>query len=60
MTRTEAVAVELDRYVDAAANHNSRLAHIRLLALRRLRGLNPHDRWQEDDELAGDRMFGVC
>lgn len=58
MTRAEAVAAELGRYIDAAAHHNLHLAHIRLAALRRLRGLAPYDLAHCDDDCDGDRMFG--
>lgn len=58
MTREQAITTELGRFVAAARDHNQHLAHIRLAALRRLRGLGPYDGAHLADDCAGDAMFG--
>ncbi len=57
MTRDEAITAEVHRYATAAADHQTHLAHVRLLALRRLRDPG-HDAARIDTDSAGDRMFG--
>ncbi len=58
MTRAEAITAEVSRVAAAAAAHNPHLAHIRVAALRRLRGAAPYDSAALNDEDAGARMFG--
>jgi hypothetical protein len=58
VTRDEAIAAEVGRYLTAARDHRQHLAHIRLATLRRLRGLAPYDAGHLDDDSAGDWMFG--
>lgn len=62
MTREQAIIAEVRRVAAAAANHQPHLAHIRVRALERLRGVEGCTypaTWDTDvDERAGDRMFG--
>ncbi len=58
MTRAEAITAEVRRVAAAAADHQPHLAHVRLLALRRLRSAAPYDAAGLADETDGDRMFG--
>jgi hypothetical protein len=62
VTRAEAIRVEVHRVAEAAVANQPHLAHIRHLAVHRLR--NAHEDHPQfdttfDDERAGERMFGA-
>jgi hypothetical protein len=62
VTRDEAIRAELRRVAEAADIHQPHLAHIRHLAVHRLRNAHedlPGFDTAYDDERAGDLMFGA-
>jgi hypothetical protein len=58
VTRAEAITAEVHRVAAAAAHGQTHLAHIRVAALRRLRGAAPYDYAHLTDDADGDAMFG--